>query len=71
MHHIWAPSFQFEDFIFISDDRLEHFLWRDAIEQQVKMGVRAEQQAFAKFHLNFVMETYLPDKLGNPKGMLP
>ena len=48
-----------------------HKRWREAIEQQVKMGVRAEQQAFAKFHLNFVMETYLPDKLGNPKGMLP
>ncbi len=48
-----------------------HGAWRAAIEQQIKMGVRAEQQAFAKFHLNFVMDTYLPDKLGNPKRMLP
>ena len=48
-----------------------HAPWRKAIEQQIKMGVRAEQQAFAKFHLNFVMDTYLPDKLANPKTMLP
>ena len=35
------------------------------------MGVRAEQQAFAKHHLNFVMDTYLPEKLEQPKKMLP
>jgi DNA topoisomerase-6 subunit A len=48
-----------------------HKPWRAAMEQQIKMGVRAEQQAFAKFHLNFVMDRYLPDKLGNLKSMLP
>ena len=49
-----------------------HKEWRQAVEQQIKMGVRAEQQAFAKHHLNFVMDTYLPDKLKNPKKtMLP
>jgi DNA topoisomerase-6 subunit A len=48
-----------------------HKPWRDAMEQQIKMGVRAEQQAFAKFHLNFVMDRYLPDKLGDKKRMLP
>jgi DNA topoisomerase-6 subunit A len=48
-----------------------HPEWSKAVQQQVKMGVRAEQQAFAKFHLNFVMETYLPDKLKHPARMLP
>ena len=48
-----------------------HAAWRKAIEQQIQMGVRAEQQAFAKFDLNFVMERYLPDKLASPKTMLP
>jgi len=48
-----------------------HPAWIKAVKQQIKMGVRAEQQAFAKFHLNFVMDTYLPDKLANPKAMLP
>jgi DNA topoisomerase-6 subunit A len=45
--------------------------WAKAIEQQITMGVRAEQQAFAKYHLNFVMDTYLPAKLADPKKMLP
>lgn len=48
-----------------------HAAWGRAIKQQIKMGVRAEQQAFAKHHLNFVMDTYLPEKLANPKKMLP
>ncbi len=48
-----------------------HAAWSRAIKQQIKMGVRAEQQAFAKHHLNFVMDTYLPEKLANPKKMLP
>jgi len=48
-----------------------HKPWRAALEQQIKMGVRAEQQAFAKFHLNFVMDTYLPDKLRDKSTMLP
>jgi len=45
--------------------------WTRALKQQITMGVRAEQQAFAKHHLNFVMDTYLPEKLDQPKRMLP
>ena len=45
--------------------------WTRALKQQITMGVRAEQQAFAKHHLNFVMDTYLPEKLAQPKKMLP
>jgi DNA topoisomerase-6 subunit A len=45
--------------------------WSRALQQQIKMGVRAEQQAFAKHHLNFVMDTYLPEKLEHPNKMLP
>lgn len=45
--------------------------WRRALEQQMKMGVRAEQQAFAKWDLNYVMDRYLPEKLRNPKSFLP
>jgi len=48
-----------------------HKAWQAALKQQVKMGVRAEQQAFAKHALNYVMETYLPDKLAHPERMLP
>jgi DNA topoisomerase-6 subunit A len=33
----------------------------------LKMGVRVEQQAFAKHGLNFVLEEYLPRKLKQGK----
>jgi DNA topoisomerase-6 subunit A len=45
--------------------------WEKAIRQQISMGVRAEQQAFAKWDLNYVMDKYLPAKLKNPKSFLP
>jgi DNA topoisomerase-6 subunit A len=48
-----------------------HPKWKHAVEMLVKMGVRAEQQAFAKFGLDFVMEEYLPAKLKDPKKFLP
>ena len=48
-----------------------HPLWISAIEQLLKMGVRAEQQALAKWGLNYVIEEYLPRKLANPAGFLP
>jgi len=48
-----------------------HPKWKHAVEQLLKMGVRAEQQAFAKFGLDFVMDEYLPRKLKDPKKFLP
>jgi len=35
------------------------------------MGVRAEQQALAKWGLNYVIEEYLPRKLEHPERFLP
>ncbi len=35
------------------------------------MGVRAEQQALAKWGLNFVIDEYLPRKLKDPSKFLP
>jgi DNA topoisomerase-6 subunit A len=48
-----------------------HKEWRKAIEQLLKMNVRAEQQALAKWGLNYVIERYLPDKLGATSKFLP
>jgi len=48
-----------------------HPKWKHAVEQLMRLGVRAEQQAFAKFGLRFVMEEYLPRKLKEPKKFLP
>jgi DNA topoisomerase-6 subunit A len=45
--------------------------WVAAIEQQLEMGVRAEQQALAKWGLNFVIDEYLPRKLEDPGSFLP
>lgn len=45
--------------------------WQDAIEQMIAMGVRVEQQAFAKHDLNYVIDVYLPRKLKNPEKFLP
>ncbi len=48
-----------------------HKPWQKAIEQLLKMGVRAEQQALAKWGLNYVIDEYLPAKLANPGRFLP
>ncbi len=48
-----------------------HPLWIAAIEQLLQMGVRAEQQALAKWGLNYVIEEYLPQKLKSSEGFLP
>ncbi len=48
-----------------------HKPWRKAIEQMLKMGVRAEQQALAKWGLNYVIDEYLPRKLERTAQFLP
>jgi DNA topoisomerase-6 subunit A len=54
-----------------NDPFIKHYPeWQKAIAQMLKMGVRIEQQAFAKHGLNYVLEEYLPDKL-KKKTFLP
>jgi DNA topoisomerase VI subunit A len=48
-----------------------HKPWQKALEELLRMGVRAEQQALAKWGLNYVIEEYLPRKLANPGQFLP
>jgi len=48
-----------------------HKQWIQAIELLLKMSVRAEQQALAKHGLNYVIDTYLPQKLSHPERFLP
>jgi len=45
--------------------------WEKALKQLEKMGVRAEQQALAKWGLNYVIDKYLPKKLADKKSWLP
>jgi DNA topoisomerase VI subunit A len=50
---------------------MAHPEWIAAIKQLLQMGVRAEQQALAKWGLNYVTEEYLPRKLANESRFLP
>ncbi len=50
---------------------LHYRAWQVALEQMIKMGVRAEQQALAKHGLNYVIDEYLPQKLANVGRFLP
>jgi DNA topoisomerase-6 subunit A len=55
-----------------NDPFIRHYKpWIKAMEQLLKMGVRAEQQALAKHGLNYVIEHYLPEKLRHPERFLP
>ena len=49
----------------------QHKEWQKAIKQQIDMKVRAEQQALAQWGLNYVIDTYLPEKLKRPDTWLP
>jgi DNA topoisomerase-6 subunit A len=48
-----------------------HRPWAQAMEQLIKMGVRAEQQALARWGLNYVIDEYLPRKLKATNKFLP
>ncbi len=48
-----------------------HRPWQKALRQMYKMKTRAEQQALAKWGLNYVIEKYLPQKIKNQKTWLP
>ena len=48
-----------------------HPEWIEAIKQLLDLGVRAEQQALAKWGLNYVIDEYLPRKLADASRFLP
>jgi len=50
---------------------MHHEEWQKALKQMQQMKVRSEQQSLAKWGLNFVIETYLPEKLKHPEKFLP
>ncbi|MBU1976125.1 MAG: DNA topoisomerase IV subunit A, partial [Nanoarchaeota archaeon] len=50
---------------------LAHKEWQKALKDMAKSKVRAEQQALAAHGLNFVITSYLPEKLKDPKKFLP
>jgi len=53
----------------LSDPRFKDEFWKTEIELMLKLGKKAEQQALAKYGLDYVTDTYLPEKLGE-KGLM-
>lgn len=47
----------------LSDPRFSDRFWKDEIELMLRLNKKAEQQALAKYGLNYVTDTYLPEKL--------
>ncbi len=47
----------------LTDPRFGTAEWRSEIELMLKNGKKAEQQSLAKYGLNYVTDTYLPEKL--------
>ncbi len=52
----------------LKDPRFNSEMWRDEIETMLRIGKKAEQQALAKYGLNYVTSTYLPEKLSQING---
>ncbi|MFW5912208.1 MAG: DNA topoisomerase VI [Candidatus Hadarchaeota archaeon] len=48
----------------LEDPRYSDDFWQKEIKKMLKLGTKAEQQAFSKYGLEYVVEEYLPDKLG-------
>jgi len=53
----------------LSDPRFQDRFWKQEIKLQLSIGKKSEQQALAKYGLDYVTDTYLPEKL-NQIGML-
>jgi len=53
----------------MSDPRFNDEFWRTEIQTMLEINKKAEQQALAKYGLDYVTDTYLPEKLG-PLGMM-
>lgn len=48
----------------LDDPRYSDEFWQEEIDKMLKLGKKAEQQAFSKYGLEYVVEEYLPEKLG-------
>ena len=47
-----------------TDPRFSTAFWKAEIDTMLRINKKAEQQAFAKYGLDYVTDTYLPEKLG-------
>ena len=47
----------------LTDPRFQDQFWKNEIKLQLKLGKKSEQQALAKYGLDYVTDTYLPEKI--------
>lgn len=47
----------------LTDPRFQDPFWKQEIKLQLAMGKKSEQQALAKYGLDYVTDTYLPEKI--------
>ena len=47
----------------LEDPRFDDDYWRGEVNLQLELKKKSEQQALAKYGLDFVTDTYLPEKL--------
>ncbi len=47
----------------LKDPRYKDEYWKTEIKKMIKIGKKAEQQSFSKYGLEYVVDTYLPEKL--------
>ncbi|MGZ7047213.1 MAG: DNA topoisomerase IV subunit A [Methanobacterium sp.] len=47
----------------LKDPRYNDEVWKTEIKKMLKIGKKAEQQSFSKYGLEYVVDTYLPEKL--------
>jgi DNA topoisomerase-6 subunit A len=47
----------------LTDPRFQDSFWKGEIKLQLKIGKKSEQQALAKYGLDYVTDTYIPEKL--------
>jgi DNA topoisomerase-6 subunit A len=52
----------------LSDPRFADQWWQSQINDMLELGKKAEQQSLAKYGLDFVTDTYLPEKLAEIMG---
>ncbi|HLH86710.1 MAG TPA: DNA topoisomerase IV subunit A [Thermoplasmataceae archaeon] len=52
----------------LKDPRFNTDFWRQEIETMLRINKKAEQQALAKYGLDYVTQTYLPEKLSELSG---
>ncbi len=51
----------------LSDPRFNTEFWKEEIKLQLNLGKKSEQQALAKYGLDFVTDVYLPERLSELK----